>query len=121
MTRASRGAGREDFMLRAHGITDKGRLRSTNEDCFGIDPHTRLCVVADGMGGHNAGEIASRLAVEAIVDYVGSAAITTVWPFGFDESLSSTGNLLRTAVHVANVHVLEAATAAQEYSGMGTT
>lgn len=108
-------------MLRAYGITDKGRLRPTNEDCFSIDHHMRLCVVADGMGGHNAGEIAARLAVDAIVDYVGRSTVSTVWPFGFDDSLSAAGNLLRTAVHIANVQVLEAADTAQQYSGMGTT
>jgi protein phosphatase len=108
-------------MLRAYGVTDKGRVRPTNEDHFGIDPQVSLCVVADGMGGHNAGEVASRLAVEGILDYVGSSAFPTVWPFGFDESLSNAGNLLRTAVHIANVHVLEEASSAREYGGMGTT
>ena len=52
------------FMLRAFGVTDRGHVRPTNEDCFGIDPDLQLCVIADGMGGHNAGEVASRLAVK---------------------------------------------------------
>ena len=55
-------------MLRARacGLSDVGVLRSHNEDCFEIDPVHQLFVVADGMGGHSHGEIASRIAVQAI-------------------------------------------------------
>ena len=56
--------------LDAYGRTDKGRIRPTNEDCFAIEPSLGLFVVADGMGGHNAGEVAARLAVAAVVDFV---------------------------------------------------
>ena len=69
-------------MLRADGVTDRGRIRPTNEDCYGIDVELRLCVVADGMGGHRAGEIASRMAVDVVVDYVGRSAVTTRGPTG---------------------------------------
>jgi PPM family protein phosphatase len=108
-------------MLRASGVTDRGRIRPTNEDCFGIDPALQLCVVADGMGGHNAGEVASRMAVEAVLDYVANNAVTTTWPFGYDASVSAHGNLLRTAVQVANTRVFEAASASSAFAGMGTT
>ena len=108
-------------MLRASGVTDKGRVRPTNEDCFGIDPALQLCVVADGMGGHNAGEIASRMAVEAVLDYVANHAVTTTWPFGYDAAISGPANLLRTAVQMANLRVFEAASASPEWAGMGTT
>ena len=53
-------------MLRAFGVTDKGRVRASNEDCFGVDLDLRLCVVADGMGGHQGGEVASHLALETL-------------------------------------------------------
>ena len=111
-------------MVRAYGITDKGRVRPTNEDAFAIDERLNLLVVADGMGGHNAGEVASRLAVDAVLDHVrrdlGSGFIE-VWPFGFDESLSIEANVLRTAVHIANMQVIEASKSSLELAGMGTT
>jgi serine/threonine protein phosphatase PrpC len=159
--------------LQAYGISDKGRVRATNEDCFAIDETLGLCVVADGMGGHNAGEVAARLAVDAVVEFVRSAAGESRsparlalgpegdrsadhlrqghppklsakterlaphpsekrraslsgererdWPFGYDAALSADGNLLRTAVHLANVHILESAVTTDRFAGMGTT
>jgi len=110
-------------LVRAYGLTDKGRVRSTNEDHFAVDERLPLLVVADGMGGHNAGEVASHVAVDAIVGFVADAREPTfdTWPFGFDRSLSDEGNVLRTAVHLANTRVLEIAGTAEEYAGMGTT
>jgi serine/threonine protein phosphatase PrpC len=106
-------------VLRAYGRTDKGRVRPTNEDCFAIHEELGLCVVADGMGGHNAGEVAARLAVDAVVNFVRQGGQD--WPFGFDPALSRDGNLLRTAVHRANMRILEAAIASNACAGMGTT
>lgn len=127
-------------MLRAFGLTDKGRVRPTNEDCFAIQEELGLCVIADGMGGHNAGEVAARLAVDAVVEYVhqeqvrlrllradasfgetGAMDDVCAWPFGFDPSLSATGNLLRTAILLANVQIREVAISSDDYAGMGTT
>jgi protein phosphatase len=126
-------------VLLSYGLTDKGRVRPTNEDCFAIQASLGLCVVADGMGGHNAGEVAARLAVDAVVDFVAERAARLRsaenaatfgaqageppedWPFGYDHSLSADGNLLRTAIHLANVQILEAAIVADRYAGMGTT
>ena len=105
--------------LRAYGLTDKGLVRPTNEDCFAIQEDLGLCVIADGMGGHNAGEVAARLAVDAVVDFVRQGDDS--WPFGFDPSLSADGNLLRTAIHLANVQIREAAISSHDYAGMGTT
>jgi protein phosphatase len=108
--------------LHAYGHTDIGRVRPTNEDCFAIDEALGLCVIADGMGGHNAGEVAARLAVDAVVEYVGRRREhPESWPFGFDPSLSSDGNLLRTAIHLGNVQIREAALASEDFAGMGTT
>ena len=89
--KSGRRGPRPTSMLRAFGVTDRGRIRPTNEDCFGIDPALELCVVADGMGGHNAGEVASRIAVEAVLDYVANNAVTTTWPYGYDDVVSERG------------------------------
>jgi protein phosphatase len=108
-------------VLHAFGITDQGHFRPTNQDCFVIDHQRRLCVVADGMGGHNAGEVAARLAVDAIVGHVRGAVGSASWPFGYDKSLSTAGNRLRTAIHLANSSILEFALTARGCTGMGTT
>jgi len=105
-------------VLLAYGRTDKGR-RPTNEDCFTIQAELGLCVIADGMGGHNAGEVAARLAVDAVVEFVRSSDRT--WPFGYDAALSVEGNVLRTSVHLAHVRILEAASSLNGCAGMGTT
>src|SRR5687767_331668 len=60
----------------AHGRTDIGRVRTNNEDSYLIDDALGLYVVADGMGGHNAGEVASRMAVEILHAHVSSLAKT---------------------------------------------
>jgi len=108
-------------MLRAYGVTDKGRVRQTNEDCYGIDESIQLCVIADGMGGHNAGEVAASMAVETIMGSVRTGTIDSAWPFGFDPAVSNAGNLLGTAVHLANKQIFDAANASPECAGMGTT
>jgi protein phosphatase len=111
-------------VLHACGITDKGHVRPTNEDSLAIDERLHLMIVADGMGGHNAGEVASRIAVDRVVEQVRrdlDGGFVEVWPYGFDESLSIEANVLRTAVHAANAQIREAATASRALSGMGTT
>jgi protein phosphatase len=104
-------------------VTDVGRKRKGNEDSHFVNPEQNLFVVADGMGGHAAGEVASKIAVEAINEFVcltgGDKDIT--WPFGLDDSLSYDGNRLKTAVRYANRKVLEATREKTEYEGMATT
>ena len=106
-------------MLVAYGITDKGRVRPTNEDCFAILEPLGFCVIADGMGGHNAGEVAARLAVEAVVAFMRSP--DGRHPFGSDPALSADANHLRTAIHRANAQIREMAFTSFDYAGMGTT
>ena len=69
-----------------------------------MNPEQKLFVVADGMGGHAAGEVASKVAVDAINEFVcltsGDEEIT--WPFGLDENISYDGNRLKTAIRHAN-------------------
>lgn len=107
-------------MLLAHGATDKGRVRPVNEDCWAFDAARGLCVVADGMGGHKAGEVAARIAVDTIVGVVTGSGPAN-WPFGFDPSLSTASNRLRTAIQLAHMHILETAVTSDQYAGMGTT
>jgi PPM family protein phosphatase len=107
----------------AFGVSECGPVRQGNEDAFAIDLDIGLFVVADGMGGHAAGEIASRLAVETIVAFVTRSLedADLTWPSEFDPSLSADGNRLRTALHLANRRVWRAAASDLEYDGMGTT
>lgn len=113
-------ADKTSVVLQACGVTDRGAVRPTNEDHFAIDEALGLCVIADGMGGHNAGEIAAHTAIEAVLD-VARDRQRVGWPFGFDPSLSEAGNLIRTAIHLANIHILEMAGSSSAYTGMGTT
>jgi protein phosphatase len=75
------------------------------------------------MGGHSAGEIASRLAIEAIEGFVRRSAeeMEFSWPYGIDPVLSYDGNRLRTAIRLANRRVFRAAESQDDYTGMGTT
>jgi protein phosphatase len=104
-------------------LTDVGRKRKGNEDNLHVNPEQHLFVVADGMGGHAAGEVASRVAVDSINEFIcltsGDEEIT--WPFGLDENISYDGNRLKTAVRYANRKVLEATREKTEYEGMATT
>jgi PPM family protein phosphatase len=110
-------------VLRAFGVSDAGRVRKTNEDAFVSDVEVRLFAVCDGMGGHKAGEVASRLAIDTMTAFIRRSAsdIDFSWPFGIDQSLSMDGNRLRTAVHLANRRVFRTAEGTDDYSGMGAT
>jgi PPM family protein phosphatase len=110
-------------MLASFGISEAGPVRVNNEDCFLSDDALSLYVVADGMGGHAAGEVASRLAVDAIDRFIRGAQdpAEVQSTCGIDPRLSYTSNRLRTAICLANKRVCEAAEAHPEYSGMGTT
>jgi serine/threonine protein phosphatase PrpC len=123
-------------VLLAAGVTDPGLFRPANEDCFAIDEPLGLCVVADGMGGHNAGEVASRMVVDGVIEHVKKAAELprgvngvngvdvhrpSLHPFGQDPAGSRVSNLLRNAVLLAGVQILETAVTNERYAGMGTT
>jgi serine/threonine protein phosphatase PrpC len=109
--------------ISADAQSDVGRKRKGNEDALCLNDEQRLYVVADGMGGHAAGEVASRVAVDAIAEFVeltgGNQEIT--WPFGLDDTISYEGNRLKTAVRHANTRVIEATRESAEYEGMATT
>lgn len=104
------------------GKTDPGCVRSNNEDSLAIDEDLGLLVVADGMGGHNSGEVASGLAVSTIRDFAhqilggGLASL----PEG-EPGLSLRGRQLEHCVRSANTVIYEKGRAFHQDAGMGTT
>jgi protein phosphatase len=110
-------------MMVGHGATHPGRVRPRNEDSMLVDPQAGLYAVADGMGGHNAGEVASCLALQTIHSFVVRSAEDPdqTWPFGIDAALDFDGNRLRTAVKLANRLVHRESETRDQCNGMGTT
>ena len=109
--------------IRAFGVSDAGRVRKSNEDKFVSEPALGLFAVADGMGGHKAGEVAAQLAIESVTTFVSRSADDddVTWPYGIDDTLSFEGNRLRTAIFLANRKVFRVAESSDDYGGMGTT
>ncbi len=106
----------------AWGLTDVGLQREHNEDSFVVLKEYDLYVVADGMGGHRAGDVASKLATETISEFFRSTAQDDVtWPFHFDANLSEEENRLLTGIRVANRQIFERSTRSRDLHGMGTT
>jgi serine/threonine protein phosphatase PrpC len=106
----------------AAGLSDVGLQREHNEDSFVVLKEYDLFVVADGMGGHRAGDVASRLATETISEFFRTTANEDItWPFHFDTNLSEEENRLLTGIRVANRQIFERSTRSREYHGMGTT
>ena len=103
--------------------TDVGRKRLENEDRFCLAPEIGLYVVADGMGGHAAGEVASRLAVDTIQEwtarYLNGGDAALIGP----PAVSGTpeASFLLSSIRVANQIIFDAAKDHHEYAGMGTT
>lgn len=100
--------------FRACGLSDVGRSRNHNEDHFEIVDDGRLCVVADGMGGHGHGDLASRIAVDAILEHVRDS------PGGVGDK-ATRPRLLEEAINSAHRRLLERVAADDELLGMGTT
>ncbi len=109
--------------IESSGITDIGRRRELNEDSFFYDDGMGLYVVADGMGGHNAGEVASELVVRTIRDYLNqnTAQDTLQDPIKAEDKLSEDARRLLTGIHLSNHIVHQAALKNEDYKGMGST
>lgn len=112
----------DDLVIQAVGLSDRGLKRGHNEDSLSVVSDVGLYIVADGMGGHNAGEVASRQAIESIVDFLRRCQNEDVtWPFAHEPNLNEHENMIVTAVKLANRDVCNLSLEHQEYSGMGTT
>src|SRR5689334_23452117 len=92
----------------ASGLSDVGLQREHNEDSFVVLSEYDLFIVADGMGGHRAGDVASRLATDTIAEFFRSTATEAVtWPFHFDTSLSEEENRVLTVILIADGQIYE--------------
>src|SRR5881392_4082380 len=109
-------------MLTACSRTHAGPVRSINEDAVVWNPDIPFLGVADGMGGHNAGEVASEMALKTIGVFLNkSLSSDFTWPFGVNPKLSFAANRLSTAIRIANRSVFKASEEQPAYTGMGTT
>jgi protein phosphatase len=108
--------------LEVYGITDVGLEREHNEDAYLLMPEADLCLVADGMGGHRAGDVASGLAVATIAEFFrASESGDSTWPYRFDPTITFEENRLLTAIQLANASILRQARSQSQQQGMGTT
>jgi protein phosphatase len=105
------------------GLTNVGMKRTHNEDNFLSLPEENLYLVADGMGGHSSGEIASQIAVEAISNFFKATRQDEeiTWPYKMDKNRPYDENRFIMAVKLANLRIHEAAQREARYRGMGTT
>jgi len=105
------------------GETNVGMKRTHNEDNFSIIEDSGLYVVADGMGGHASGEVASKMAVEALREFFAATASDPerTWPYKMDRSKGYEENRLITGIKLANLRIFESAQREARQRGMGTT
>ena len=107
------------FRVRAAGLSDVGRTRAHNEDSFTFDLERGFFLVADGMGGHGNGEIASSLTIEAASDYLRQSEENgSIEAAG---GASATSRTLRSAIEAGHERVVRAVSEDEGLTGMGTT
>src|SRR5688500_13271597 len=109
--------------LHSFGITDVGLKRNHNEDNFFRSDELGLFLVADGMGGHAAGAVASNTDIAAIVEFAEKHAQDDglTWPYGFDARFDAGGNALLSGIRLANQRLYSLQLERPELNGMGTT
>jgi protein phosphatase len=108
--------------IRYAAKTDVGMKRTHNEDYYTFLKDENLFIVADGMGGHASGEVASKLAADTLVDFYHRTSDEDItWPYKMDRQLSYIENRLVCGIKLANWRVYEAATKDARFKGMGTT
>lgn len=111
------------FHIEVAGETNVGKKRQHNEDNFSIVEEAGLYIVADGMGGHASGEVASKMAVDSIREFFEATAKDPdrTWPYKMDKSRGYEENRLITAIKLANLRIFEGAQKDAKQKGMGTT
>lgn len=109
--------------IRYAAKTDVGMKRTHNEDYFSLIEDEQLFLVADGMGGHASGEVASKMAAETISEFYQRTREDedVTWPYKMDRSLSYVENRLVCAIKLANLRIFETSCRDIRYKGMGTT
>lgn len=109
--------------IRYAGSTHVGMKRSHNEDNFFLLAEENLYMVADGMGGHASGEVASQIAVETVANFFidSSRDSDITWPYKEDRQRAYNENRLINGIKLANRRIFETAKAEAKYRGMGTT
>lgn len=102
--------------------TDRGLIREINEDSFCVDESIGLVAVADGLGGHASGEIASKMAIDVIRDYINRTEKGNEPLIGkYNKKYSGAANRLTSSIRLANKAIYEAAQGNPQWQGMGTT
>ncbi len=111
------------IIVESAGISDVGRKRERNEDSLFYDDRMGLYVVADGMGGHLAGEVASKLVVDTMRDYITQKTENDQLDESdfIDDSISKEANRLLSSIRISNQVVHEASLQDESYRGMGST
>jgi len=108
--------------IRYAAKTDPGLKRNHNEDYFSLIEDEQLFLVADGMGGHACGEVASKMAADVIREFFArSKEDDSTWPFKMDRQLSYLENRLVVGIKMANQRIFDAAARDLRLKGMGTT
>jgi protein phosphatase len=110
--------------LRHAARTHVGKVRKNNEDDYALNAEQGVFVLCDGMGGHEGGEVASRLAVTTVLDFFKNAQSKPdekTWPFGFDSGVAFRANCLSTGILLANQRILDAIVENPKLEKMGTT
>ncbi|MEZ4437859.1 MAG: Stp1/IreP family PP2C-type Ser/Thr phosphatase [Polyangiaceae bacterium] len=113
----------DEVRIEVAGETNVGRKRNHNEDNFALMPEFGLYMVADGMGGHASGEVASKMSIDALHDFLTETADDPerTWPYKMDRSKGYEENRLITGVKLANLRIYESAQRDGKKRGMGTT
>ena len=111
------------FVIESTGISDIGKKRKTNEDAMLVDDQLGLYIVADGMGGHRAGEVASMLVIETLKEFIqqdpdreDEIALDEA-----DDTLSEAANRILSGIKISNKVVYETSRSEDKYNGMGST